>query len=47
MKFQIRYIYLYSMRNNKKNIKNEMIKLRDENNEMEGDGRMMKNWEIG
>ena len=34
------------MRNNKKKIENRMMKLRDENNGMEDDGRMEKNQEI-
>ena len=40
-------IYLYSMRNNEKNIENRMMEWRDDNDEVEDDGRMMKNGEIG
>ena len=40
------YIYIYSMRNNYKNIKNIMMEWRDENDGMEDDGRMVKNEEI-
>ena len=35
------------MRNNYKNIRNEMIECKDENDEIEDDGGMMKNGEIG
>ena len=41
-----KYIYLYSMRNNLKNIENRMMECRDENDKMEDDERIMKKWKI-
>ena len=34
------------MRNNKKNIENRMMDWRDENDGIEDNGRIVKNWEI-
>ena len=42
---EIRNIYIYSMRNNLKNIENIMMEWRDDNDGME-DGRMVKNGKI-
>ena len=39
-------IYLYYMRNNDKNISNEMMEWRDEKDKMEDDERMMENCKI-
>ena len=42
----LKWIYLYSMRNNQKNIENRMMELRDGNDGMEDNGSMVKNREI-
>ena len=44
---EIKYIYIYSTRNNEKNSKNEMIEWRDENDGMKDDRRIVKSRKIG